>query len=494
MPHSTPHSALFASALISPPKVVLAACYCFSSGLSEANAIQFVNAGGVELLLQVWRDHSTVPRLRGLIGKAFIGLAKQGVQGREYLVRTQYVVALVDAMLADIRGDLRMQYIGCRTLELVARDALTRDRVAVRAIRAATAAIDRFHDFTVQMSCSRAVAVLKKPQQRSLFCPCGQALLGACYGGGSCSAASPPPGDDVAVVLAHCSHRIGFLHELKRGILQAGLRLVSVTIIAKCGNETGARAAAVSALGAGGSDPQLRHALHIVRAEANVGRCDHSWASYLLSHYDALPSRLLMLKDTWDIHVHTWFERLNTSEILGSTDTASFACAYRFSGLWHATADLNSFNLAKYNKSWDQSGHGGAAGFAATERPFGRWVRAMQLGRSLETESFWPVCYGGGFAVTREAVRRVPREVWGRIVASLRRGENIEESHYMERTWAALLTPPLQQAEEDILSCATQDAIPSRREESTLGALQHCKCSHMAECQLNRTAAHGGAR
>jgi hypothetical protein len=45
------------------------------------------------------------------------------------------------------------------------------------------------------------------------------------------------------------------------------------------------------------------------------------------------------------------------------------------------------FNLSLYSRRHDQSGHGGAADFMASERPFGSWIRALQLpSRSLQTE------------------------------------------------------------------------------------------------------------
>ena len=36
-----------------------------------------------------------------------------------------------------------------------------------------------------------------------------------------------------------------------------------------------------------------------------------------------------------------------------------------------------------------------------------------------------------------------PQRVWSRLTSLLSRGNNIEEGHYAERLWAALLSPPL---------------------------------------------------
>ena len=54
----------------------------------------------------------------------------------------------------------------------------------------------------------------------------------------------------------------------------------------------------------------------------------------------------------------------------------------------------------------------------------------------------YPVCYGGVFATTREAIRSVLHQTWKRIANILQQGDNIEESHFMERTWEVLLSEP----------------------------------------------------
>ena len=76
------------------------------------------------------------------------------------------------------------------------------------------------------------------------------------------------------------------------------------------------------------------------------------------------------------------------------------------------------------------------------------------------------VCYGGSFAATTEQVLLSPSsgqdeeeppssdadattrldsvfEFWNNIEQSLSRANNLEEGHFMERTWAALFTKPI---------------------------------------------------
>ena len=95
------------------------------------------------------------------------------------------------------------------------------------------------------------------------------------------------------------------------------------------------------------------------------------------------------------------------------------------------------------------------------------------------------VSYGGGFVTTRAAIRHVPQASWARIVHTLSRGENIEESHYLERSWAALLTLPLTADLEGAMTCATRRANADTMSVSPYfsGKIQRCFCSEVAKCR-----------
>ena len=55
--------------------------------------------------------------------------------------------------------------------------------------------------------------------------------------------------------------------------------------------------------------------------------------------------------------------------------------------------------------------------------------------------------------MTPEAVQQIAPETWRAIAESMERADNVEESHYIERTWAALLAPPLTSSEESAIQC-----------------------------------------
>jgi hypothetical protein len=52
---------------------------------------------------------------------------------------------------------------------------------------------------------------------------------------------------------------------------------------------------------------------------------------------------------------------------------------------------------------------------------------------------------GGIFAASVKNIKKRKMEVWRAAERSLSRGDNIQEGHYMERTWAVLLASPLEE-------------------------------------------------
>ena len=88
------------------------------------------------------------------------------------------------------------------------------------------------------------------------------------------------------------------------------------------------------------------------------------------------------------------------------------------------------------------------------------------MGIDLAERALWPVCYGGLFGATRTAIHRTSKASWEQLRDSLTRGDNIEEGHYAERSWAGLLAAPLNGAQESELR-ATSTSTDAKGREST---------------------------
>ena len=88
--------------------------------------------------------------------------------------------------------------------------------------------------------------------------------------------------------------------------------------------------------------------------------------------------------------------------------------------------------------------NGAVVEFHSPWRPLGRWlehgVALPAADRSgLAARKWWPVCYGGTFAAMRRLHPRAAHATWAALGIS-RCGDNIEEGHFVERMWGALLT------------------------------------------------------
>ena len=89
--------------------------------------------------------------------------------------------------------------------------------------------------------------------------------------------------------------------------------------------------------------------------------------------------------------------------------------------------------------------------FHSPYNTLGNWTN-QRLGFSFSNQEFVEVCYGGTFATTTKELNRIGVDSWNMIKSDLERGRDIEESHYLERLWGALLAKPLHHSTLDVIS------------------------------------------
>jgi hypothetical protein len=61
-----------------------------------------------------------------------------------------------------------------------------------------------------------------------------------------------------------------------------------------------------------------------------------------------------------------------------------------------------------------------------------QWITDMNVSIPRPLTS---VCYGGVFAVSVKRLLEIEQPIWQNLRTSLSRGNNIQEGHFMERTW-----------------------------------------------------------
>ena len=220
-----------------------------------------------------------------------------------------------------------------------------------------------------------------------------------------------------------------------------------------------------------GQSPSLPYNV-TVKHVANVGRVDHAYLTYLDEHYYNLPDVAIFIKDSWNLH--TIGPLKNPMRVLNDAKRHGFACGMRLP-IWHDIHRLKKFGIGEYKKSHDQNPNGNTV-FA--KYPFyEEWAKDVGLKQLLSTTNeIVPVCYGGSFTVTGENMRRVTKQQYSTLKKSLERGDNIQEGHFMERSWALLLTREPSQSTHQRLLESTEENLIVDTETPWYRGMRRCTC------------------
>ena len=162
----------------------------------------------------------------------------------------------------------------------------------------------------------------------------------------------------------------------------------------------------------------------------NVGRCDHTMAHFMYKYYDSMADMVFFVKDT----LSSWnFPKTSQSSMLSIASLYGYSCA---TPLYRESIGTMKSYLPKSYISPSVHASESDNGTAFLHISWEDFLRAHHVPKRRHLT----VCYGGSYMVRRGLVRRHPKSLYGRVMASLSRGNNIVESHYMERPWAELFT------------------------------------------------------
>ena len=255
-----------------------------------------------------------------------------------------------------------------------------------------------------------------------------------------------PHATKAGLVIAHCAQDLSWVAEdverLRTTCEHGRIDVVSIHVYSKCGNAIH------------GLPPWA-----VVTWMNNVGRNDHIMARHLANN---VPRPLtIFVKDSYYANRRTSHEH-NHVDMCQFSNAAlrngiGMGCGmhprhwvtrngrYASGSAWHAVDDLVQFQIDSYRPFSDGPG-ASKVPFQSPNRPLNNWLEQLhvvphdKLRKIFKPGRLVPVCYGGQFAVKRENVERVSREGWDNLAKSLVRGDNVEEGHFAERSWGALLT------------------------------------------------------
>eukprot|EP00928_Gymnodinium_smaydae_P085376 TRINITY_DN6876_c0_g3_i1.p1 TRINITY_DN6876_c0_g3~~TRINITY_DN6876_c0_g3_i1.p1 ORF type:complete len:357 (-),score=34.76 TRINITY_DN6876_c0_g3_i1:280-1278(-) len=183
----------------------------------------------------------------------------------------------------------------------------------------------------------------------------------------------------------------------------------------------------------------------------NIGRCDHTYAYHnkqLCSSRksmgsDSVADVVLFVKD------HNWKHQIGSFRSFADMlDIAAGPLGFSCRVVDEETSTFSDFQALREFKLNDDYYNG----MRLDKAPYANlnsWLTAL----NISMPSVVPTCYGGFFAARPESICN--GHPWDAIAASLSRGDNIEEGHYMERTWSGMIMETDESLRQHVLCQST---------------------------------------
>ncbi|CAE7858176.1 Protein trichome birefringence-like 8 [Symbiodinium microadriaticum] len=239
------------------------------------------------------------------------------------------------------------------------------------------------------------------------------------------------------VVISHCDKPLAWIFKY------VTRNVSNVTVVSKCNRPVE------------GAPPQAR----IVRSR-NVGRCDHTYAQWLAQLQNHIPpdrqasDLVLFIKDNdmsaRSIEHEVGDHAVPFDELLaGATGASRFACGRRMgvfrkggprASIFHVKALMGTFQMDAYNRTLSKLASSEGEPFKSKYRNLMAWMKDLGIAELFRNQTILPACYGGNFMTSYSQMVLPVSNIWQRIETSLSRSDSIEEGHFAERSWAALLS------------------------------------------------------
>ena len=249
-----------------------------------------------------------------------------------------------------------------------------------------------------------------------------------------------PKKTKIHIVVSHCKSNLEWISS----DFTEGYDVASIHVISKCG---------APVIGA----PEIA----TIEVLPNIGRCDHTYAYYIttvleqkMKNDDGKDSVVVVfLKDdisAKNLHQSGDWNDFESLLRIASSDNG-FACGvipdhvefgqnHFFLSTYHEVKTLFEFSMGEYARNLKRYAIDNTE-FKSEHENLGSWYASLGAGASQELVQ---VCYGGVFAASVSNIKKRDVSIWKAIEKSLSRGNNIQEGHYAERSWASLLSTPLQ--------------------------------------------------
>jgi hypothetical protein len=281
----------------------------------------------------------------------------------------------------------------------------------------------------------------------------------------------------ISIVVSHCESPVNWIPSFMADV---NVQVSDITIVSKCGKEVEGINSLEMTFGVSAKVKRL----------PNVGRCDHSYANWVRDNYSRIEEEfktlseedvnedlVLFIKDN-NYHVDSYvpFPEVFTAAVdsgfgcvmkIGyelfldcqgencrarETDTMGISLPgdpYTESHLpleLHYKGYIDAFNIPKYTRiERDEN-----LLFKSQYDTLKEWRDDMGL--VFPDSEYINVCYGGAFLFQKRGVLLQSESAWANLEIGLSRGDNIQEGHFAERSWASIIGPEPRDLPLDTLS------------------------------------------
>jgi hypothetical protein len=168
----------------------------------------------------------------------------------------------------------------------------------------------------------------------------------------------------------------------------------------------------------------------VITKEKNIGRIDHTLVNHILLHWDCLPNILVNLPGTvlMSEKKGRYFSSINRSLKSLKTYYKGF-----YSPRFKKVVSNFNYNINNYEPEGICNRNNGNTFIKSEYLDFQAWKTAIIDSRPIKY-----VCIRCMFAVCKENIKYIDKEIYERLLQSLSVGDNIENGHFAERIWAHL--------------------------------------------------------
>lgn len=169
----------------------------------------------------------------------------------------------------------------------------------------------------------------------------------------------------------------------------------------------------------------------------NVGRESQTYVHHIISNYETLSPVTIFLQANYEKHIgEKHIDDLIESAINDPSGLSQNALRHEVGPNNASTYFTIAYHMnQKVTPSSEYSN-------------FGEWITKI-TGSHLKSSPRWYI--GANFAATREAIHRVPLDIWQKIQTALSYDINPVTGHFMERSWYYLLNNEFQSIQQNIL-------------------------------------------